>query len=556
MILSALVNRYEETSDTPLGWQTREASYALEIANDGELLAIISLGETKGNKPGKLSMKLPTAGKGRSGKKAYETAYFLCDNADFMLGLDPKKFESAQKLHLSLLENCDSPNAVAIKAYFERGIQAPPKTDESKVDSKSNYVFSHKGKRIDYDDESIRRAWDNASLISNNKKNEVLCLVTGKQDELIKLHYKIELRSVTMGKSPLISMNDQQSFRSYGATTDDPPAYIGQYAAFAYSTALNELLKNNCVYIGEDALLYWAEKNGKAEESLFAEFNSPPKSDEAVELEEIAKRLAKGEKINEVDFERKFYLLCLSPNVARISVRFFYENNFGVLINNVATHYNRLEIIGDGRTPFNLLPIWLILKETTIKGEGKENPLLRGQLLRSVFANEKYPFTLYYAILARIKAGDDITKTKAAVVKAVLIKNYKEQEVTTMALNELTSDKPYVLGRLFAVLENLQHRANGASNIRERFFSSASTNPKLVFPNLLKLSMHHTAKLDSSVFFEKLKGELMGKLKLEDAPFPIMLNLEEQGKFILGYYHQRQDLFQSKNKEELKNEEV
>ena len=558
MILSALVDRYEETSDVPRGWQKRDASYALEISEDGELRAIVSLGESKGNKPGKLSMKLPTTGKGRSGKKAYETAYFLCDNADFLLGLDAKKFESAQKLHLRLLQNCDSINARAIKAYFERGVQTPPSGDEIKVDAKFNYVFSFNGRRIDYDvgDEGIRQVWNSAVQASFDGSDEVRCLVTGKPDAIIKLHNKVSLRSVTMGGQPLISMNDQTSFRSYGAGTNDPPTYIGQYAAFAYATALNDLLKNNCEYMGDDALLYWAEKGGEAEESLFANANAPPKSDETKDLEYIVKRIKEGEKISEVNFERKFYLLCLSPNAARISVRFFYASNFGNIIKSIAAHYDRLAIDDDGRTPFSLLPAWLILKETTIKGDGKVHPLLRGHLFRSIFTDDKYPDTLYHAILARIRAGDDITKTKAAVVKAVLIKNFEVQEVTKMALNMHTSDKPYVLGRLFAVLESLQYQANKASTIRERFFSSASTSPKLAFPNLLKLSMHHAAKLDSSVFFEKLKSEIMDKLELEDEPFPTILDLEEQGKFILGYYHQRQALFSGKNKEEaVKDEE-
>jgi len=147
-----------------------------------------------------------------------------------------------------------------------------------------------------------------------------------------------------------------------------------------------------------------------------------------------------------------------------------------------------------------------------------------------------------------IRAGEPINRTKAATIKAILIKNYKESEVTTVELNEQTGNKPYVLGRLFAALEQLQYRSSGGSisaTIRDRYFASACANPKNAFPTLLKLSMHHTAKLDNSTFFEKLKGELLCKLDTE-SPFPAALNMEDQGKFILGYYHQKQSFFTKK----------
>ena len=559
MILSALVNRYEEASAVPLGWQKREASYTIDLSHEGELLGISTLGDANAKKPEKLPMILPTIGKGRSGKKAYETAYFLCDNADFMLGLDPKKFESARKLHIALLENVDSLNARAIKAYFACGIPALLPGDADKIDTKFNYVFSVNGKRVDYDDGGveIRQAWDAVAQVKADNEDEIRCLVTGKTDSVIKLHYKVGLRSVTMGAQPFIAMNNQTSFRSYGAGTSDPPADIGQYAAFAYATALNGLLKDerHCQYSGDDAMVFWAEKGGEAEESLFADIFAPAKADEDSELADIMARIAKGDKPTAIDMERKFYLLCLSPNAARISIRFFHTCAFGDLICNIGSHYNRLSIVHDGRTPFNFLPTWLILSETTIKKSAKDaHPLLSGQLLYSVITGGNYPFTLYHAILTRIRAGEDINKTKAAVIKAVLIKNFKEEEVTTMALNELSTNKPYILGRLFSVLERLQERANGTATIRERYFSSACANPRLVFPTLLNLSMHHAAKLDNAVFYEKLKGTLLERLD-DDVPFPPTFGLEEQGKFILGYYHQTQAFFTKKTDGEVTKDE-
>jgi CRISPR-associated protein Csd1 len=223
---------------------------------------------------------------------------------------------------------------------------------------------------------------------------------------------------------------------------------------------------------------------------------------------------------------------------------------FGNLITNIQAHYNRLEIVTDGRTPFRFLPVWLLLSETTIKKKPADaSPLLGGQLLQCILTGTNYPFTVYHSILTRIRAGEEINRIKAAIIKAVLIKNYYEREVTTVALNEQSSNKPYVLGRLFAVLERLQENANGSATIRSRYFASASANPGNVFPTLLKLSVHHTEKLDNAVFFEKLMTELLGRLD-DVQPFPPVLNLESQGMFILGYYHQRQVFFTKKDKGE------
>ena len=558
MILSALVKRYEDASVVPPGWQRREASYALNIDESGELLSIIGLADGGGKKPGKMALTLPTTGKGRSGKKAFETVYFLCDNADFMLGLDTKKFESAKKMYATLLDGVDTSNARAIKNYFARGTPVIPQGDEDKVDAKFNYVFSVNGRHVDYDDgeAEILQTWNAVTQTDDDNDDKVRCLVTGKYDSVIKLHNKVSLRSVTMGGQPLISMNDQTSFRSYGAGTSDPPANIGKNAAFAYATALDNLLKdqNHCKYFGGDAVAFWAEKGGEAEEGFFSDLLAPPTAYEDYELATVIKRIAKGDKVTEIDLERNFFLLCLSPNAARISIRFFHACSFGDLIRNINNHYDRMNIESDGRTPFNFLPVWLVLKETTINGNGDVPPLLGGQLMKCIITGANYPITLYNAMLARIRAGDDISKTKVAVIKAVLVKNYNEKEVTTVALNELSTNKPYVLGRLFSVLERLQERANGTATIRERYFSSACANPRLVFPTLLNLSMHHAAKLDNAVFFEKLKGTLLECLD-DEVPFPPTLGLEEQGKFILGYYHQTQSFFTKKSDEEAVNDE-
>jgi len=555
VIVSALVKRYEDADEreVPVGWQRRDVSYALDIDEQGRLLSVPQLKTTAGKKQIKRTLLLPAEPSGRtSGLKAA----FLCDNGSYMLGLDDKrgteKFEKARELHINALSNMNTPASKAIRAFFNA--VTPPRITEfidEDVAAAETFVFQVNGKFVDFHDKEARHAWDEWYAKDDGTMDPALCLVTGQRGAPEATHGKIGLRGGQMSGSCLISVN-ADSFASYGKTSKDPAADIGRYAAFAYVTALKSLLKNEKHHrsIGGDTLVYWAEKDGEAEEALFGNLLAPPKADEDSELAALVDKIAKGSPTTDYRFRRKFYLLCLSPNASRISVRFFFEGAFGDLICHIKAHYERLEIVGDGRTAFRLLPLWLILGETTVKKTANDaSPLLGGQLLRSILTGANYPLTLYHAILTRIRAGEAVNQAKAAVTKAVLLKNFNEREVTTVALNENSANKPYVLGRLFSVLERLQKKANGSATIRDRYFTSACANPGSVFPTLLNLSMHHAAKLDNAVFFEKLKGELMMRLD-DESPFPAAFSLDDQGRFILGYYHQTQSFFAKKEKEE------
>jgi CRISPR-associated protein Csd1 len=160
--------------------------------------------------------------------------------------------------------------------------------------------------------------------------------------------------------------------------------------------------------------------------------------------------------------------------------------------------------------------------------------------------------TISHAVqtLTRIRAGGEINRTKAAIIKATVIRNFhvnKDSEETTVALNPNSDDRAYTLGRLFATLEHLQNAANGANTIHDGYFSGAAASPGSVFPRLLGLSEHHKVNIPGSqVVYEKRKGELIDILEIDNAPYPSSHNLEDQGKFILGYYHQKQDLYRKK----------
>lgn len=540
MILQALVSRYDHASEKiPPNWQKRPVDFVIDIGSQGQVFGVVPL-ELE-NKKGRVTHILPEEPAGRtSGIKAG----FLCDNGGYFFALDEKrgqeKFEASRALHHEVLRNVETEAAKAVKAFF----LSPNPPDD--IAEQGNYIFKVNG-IFAHDDEAIKAAWDHYQKTAS-KEPTVRCLVTGKIDRLTKLHTKVRLSGVTMGAVPLISVNEE-SFASYGSTARDPAAQIGQDASFKYATALNQLLQDrkHSKKLGQDTLVYWAEGDDQKETDVFNLFVEPQESDKD-QLEALVSGIASGKYVDveNCSLSKQFYLLCLSPNAGRISVRFFYTNSFEKIINNLAQHYRNLEIAGNRKFPF--IPPWLILSETTLsKKIGDAVPLLAGQLFESIISGKAYPLTLYHAMIRRIRASEEINQVKAAVIKAILIKNFGS-EVATVALNKDSKNTPYTLGRLFSILEQLQERAIGSSTIRKSYFSSASSNPSNIFPRLLALSMHHAEKLDNSTWFEKQKGELIDLLDSE-RPFPHTLSLQEQGEFIVGYYHQQQERYTKKETE-------
>ena len=184
-------------------------------------------------------------------------------------------------------------------------------------------------------------------------------------------------------------------------------------------------------------------------------------------------------------------------------------------------------------------------------------PSMAAMVLNAVLQNSRYPATLYTDTLIRIRSEQgNVTCGRAAIIKAVLIKNYNWKEGENfMGLNEECKETSYVLGRLFAVLEFIQRDANPGINatIRDRYFNSACATPASVFPILIKLKNSHMKKIEresagTKVYYEKLLTELIGKIEIAEnmQGFPSRLSLEEQGKFMLGYYHQVQKRYEKK----------
>ncbi len=256
----------------------------------------------------------------------------------------------------------------------------------------------------------------------------------------------------------------------------------------------------------------------------------------------------------EVSLNTRFFILGLSPNAGRLSIRFFWNSSFGDIIENIVKHYKQLEIekpVFEKRT--YLSPYWL-LRETVSPAakDPSASPLLEGSLMRSIITGLPYPSLLVNSILIRIRAEGDINWKKTGILKAWLMnhgqQNSNYQEVLTVSLNRESNNRAYVLGRLFAVLEKAQEEANPGINttIKDKYFSSACSAPATVFPLILKLSNYYISKAEYGKNLTKQIGELMDRLNVEDSPFPAHLPLEDQAIFILGYYHEHQARFQKK----------
>ena len=331
---------------------------------------------------------------------------------------------------------------------------------------------------------------------------------------------------------------------------------VSEYAMFSYTTALNYLLRTDSrqkLLVGEDTFVFWAERTNPAEE-LFAAWLQPDPDDPARGVEAVkALYCAPQTGVRSLDQDdTRFFVLGLAPNVARLAVRLWNVTTVRELAANIRQHFDDLAII---RSPRDLeyLPLWRLLIATAAQGKSENiSPLLGGEVLRAILAGTPYPQTLLAATLQRIRAEQGaVTYPRAALIKAVLARNARfcatpKLEVT-VSLDIENPNAGYRLGRLFAVLERIQETASPGLNatIRDRFYGAASATPITVFPYLLKLKNHHLNHLTvgQTVWLESKIGQIMEAM----TQFPAHLNLDDQGRFAIGYYHQRQDFFTRKS---------
>lgn len=579
MILQALCDYYrrQEEELPPPGFERKPIPFIIVLDRDGHFVDIedTRAGDNKRDK-GRLFV-VPQAVKRSSGV----TANLLWDGLGYALGvvgaaraakLDATGLEKEQKrtheTHAAFIQRIRAafpapvtdPGVQATLTFLEQGdfekVFAHPLWLEL---SKTTESLSF---RLDGDLELIcQREAVRQAVLATGQDTAIVrkrCLVSGNRDVIARLHPAIKgVFGAQSSGANLFSFNFAAACSYRKEQGQNAP--VGEYAAFAYTTALNYLLRVDSrqkLRVGEDTFVFWAEKPDPAEE-LFADWLQPDPDDPARGVEAI-KALYEAPKtgVRPLDEdETRFFVLGLAPNNARLAVRLWNMNTVRELAAHIRRHFDDLAIVRSPRDP-EYLPLWRLLKATAAQGESKNiPPPLASETLRAILAGTPYPQTLLVATLQRIRAEQGaVNHVRAALIKAVLVRknrlNHLTKQEVDVSLDPQNPNIGYRLGRLFAVMERAQESASPGLNatIRDRFYGAASATPVTAFPYLLnKLTPHHLNKLavGQKIWLENLIGQILEAV----TQFPAHLNLDDQGRFAIGYYHQRHDFFTKKTSE-------
>lgn len=581
MLLQSLVKLYEAWAEKgeieKLGWNPVKISYGISLDEEGNVDEIIHLktNAPKGNKeiPSLISLPMPVK------RSVGVASNFLYDNATYVFGYDNSNkpdrakqcFDCFRNVGNKVLENSEDEFSAVIKKFLQKDysefenlsdllteLNCTETTVDDILNKGANLLLMPLGK-FPTDSKAICESWN--SYYEHSDAPKGVCLVTGKDDHIAKLHPVIKnIRGAQAAGASLVSFN-ATAFDSYGKE-NGYNAPVSEYAAFAYTSALNKLVSDNDhrIFAGDTTVVCWTEEGESAYQDVFAGiFNS----DDEVKQKDLHDTIVSIVNGNEVKWEgiplnpsNNFYILGISPNSARLSVRFFIQNTFGKVMENLLKNQQRMEMVKPGFEKFNYIPLWRILGETVNKKsrDKKCKPHLAGDVLNSIINDYNYPSTLYYGILGRISAEQNINWVKASVLKAYLLKNYdsKYKEEITVDYNENSNNKAYLLGVLFSNLEEIQNTANPGikSTIRDRYFTAASSTPSRVFPILIDLAQNHIKKIPNvgaKVNCQKMLTKTMAKL---GDKFPNRLKLDEKGMFQLGYYQRTQERFTGKEDKE------
>lgn len=572
--LDELYNRLQTEPDysiAPQGFSSQKISFKVVVYPDGRLFEIQDARVVENKK--KRPRRVLVLGAGKPSGSGLNPCT-LWDNAAYMLGFkldDPKPartlaaFEAFRKKHLSLEADIGTPSFSTICRFLEAWDPTQMVGDPTLSELSSGFgVFQIVGQSgFVHQDQSIEKWWSRNGMEESGYPDGQ-CLVCGEERSIAKTHPKIKgVMGAQSSGAAIVSFNDS-AYESYGKK-QNINAPISEGISFRYTTALNALLdgamsQKHRLRLGDMTVVFWTESRNIVED-IFAKFSSQGSGileDDSVLDETLRKKVEiflsslRGRSsagiVPGIDLAREtgFYILGLSPNAARLSIRFFHRSTVGALLQNLSTHYNDTKIVGSKavgkrKADPEFPPSWMLLKQTARDAKDIP-PLLAAPLLQSILTGSLYPQGLFSAVVRRIHADREVNYIRARILRGYLVRN-KNQEVP-MSLDNQRTEPAYRLGRLFSALEKTQYDALNLNTVRDRFYSSASATPGSVFPRLLRTYQHHLAKLEGGIKVnrEKLIQEIMGPLD----SFPTHLNLADQGLFAIGYYHQTQSFYQKK----------
>lgn len=576
MILQKLVEYYDrleadpEEDVAPYGFSRQKISFAVVLNPDGTLNGLHDARVDNGRRM--MPRLLVVPGQAKSSGSGFNPG-FLWDSAQYMLGFkteDPKPertqraFEAFRDRHLALTNEINDEAFSAVCRFLEKWqpTEAANHSDLPEIGVAFG-VFRLAGQQEYVHDRPKVRAYWIRHIAGDEEAPQAPSLISGEVQTIARLHEpRIKgIRGAQMAGATLVAFN-ANAYESYGKSQGFN-APVGVEDAFKYSTALNRLTtkRERQVHLGDTTVVYWSEKPTAFEDELFGVFETQNAEDTAT-LDQLKgffnrlRRVAGGGTVEDADVP--FFVLGLSPNASRLSVRFWEAGTVRQFAERLGQHIADLTLAGG---PPDMPPITLQRMIDQTARERKDiQPLLGGAILRAVLVGGPYPASLAAAVLRRIRAdgqtGGVNGHIRASILKAYLVRKarvMKQKETVSMSSDKNCPHPAYHFGRLFAALEKTQEDALGGElnvTIKDRYFSSASGNPVTVFPRLLRLHAHHLDKLGAEkrglkIVREKLIQEIYEKIDANDG-FPAHLSLDDQGRFFIGYYHQRQDFFKSK----------
>ncbi len=593
MILQALTNYYHrldgEGRVAPPGFKRVEIPFLIVLDKKGNFAGLHDTRTPFGKKNVAQSFTVP-AERGRSGSKAWQVANLLWDHYGYVLGWP--KSDSEKDRHMAKQQHDTFKAEIAklreaipgdsggelVHRFIEQGDFAAvfnhPDWENCRKVPGCNLSFIVQGEtRLVCQSELVTSYVASASVSGSGEEEESagqeslmegFCMVTGEYGQVARLHPRTPIPGAK-SNAKIVSFQKNMGFDSYGKEQSyNAPTSVK--TAFCYTTALNELLAKNSrqkLQVGDATTVFWAGEKNEIEDVFADIFGESAKEnpEQATKAIRVLYEAPKAGALPFVDDLTRFYVLGLAPNAARIAVRFWHAGTVGEAATNIMAHFDDTDIVHAGhQQPHCSLNELLaatavetkdIKKTNRVYSKGKYydvEPNLAGETMKAILSGAPYPQTLLAAAIRRCRAEREITYPRAALIKAVLARAARfyqqpEKEVGK-DMDKENTNIGYRLGRLFATLEKIQEEASPGINatIRDRFYGAASGTPVAAFPHLMKLKNHHLGKLESrgrAVNLEKIITEIMGGI----ADFPTHLSLQDQGRFAVGYYHQRQDFF-------------
>ncbi len=588
MLISALCSYYDTLAKSgrleEKGFTNQEVSYMIFLDPDGSVADIVDYVDEvpvqtkKGTTTKKLKRKIrvpvhPVS----TSVKAYPLDY----RSEYIFGYEKSKKDGSFFFHKEKRDACVEKNlefiseidTPVVNAYrnFLLNWEAPETIEntiyKSVVGSACCFALNgHPELQLQNDSELINKYRENMTDTVADDAEIGTCAITGEEEQPIaRLHNKI--RGIKNGQSSgttIVCFNNP-SDESYGKS-QSVNSSISVAAAEKYAEALNYLLRENAhhTFIDDLTMVYWADTDNSATDSsacdLFSYFCLSAKSDRADtdnRLSAFMAKLSTGTISSDdlsaegIDPSVNFYVVGFTPNSSRVSMKFMYRNSVGKFIANIAAHQH--DLWHSGLDKDRQLTVWTLIDSLYAPPKPNSKPAKRtapyplyAAFMDSILNGKRYPQSLLGTVVMRCKTDRSISDTRIALIKACLNRNarfMKKKEVISMALDTENNSQAYVCGRIFALLEYAQEKAStGKLNrtIKDSYFTSACSKPSSVFPRLLQLAQHHLEKADNGGYINKLISEAIDKI---DGKFPSTLSLDEQGEFIIGYYHQNKSIY-------------